>query len=230
MPSNPSPGLKRFFLETPLSQGQRVTLPEDLQHRLSRVLRLAEGAAIALWNGEDGLFAATIADAKCRAAAVSGQLLPQPRKQPLTLALSLPKREAWETALRQATELGVTHIIPLKTEFSQVAKLNPERVHTILQEAAEQAETLILPSIAEVQSLPQFLHALKGPCAWAYERHDGDSSTPKADTLLVGPEGGFSPSEVQLLLANANIKAFSLGATILRVDTAVVAALSRLTA
>lgn len=220
---------RRFFVPDALVPGSTLTLPAALQHRLAKVLRLGQGDAIALCNGRSPLYAATVADAKCRTALVAEVLVPFTPPTPLTLALAIPKREAWESALRQATELGATAILPLKTEFSQVARINEERALTILTEAAEQSERLTLPTLAPVQSLTSFLSRLSQPVAWAYERADAShTALPEANTLLIGPEGGFSPEEVAELSFHPHLRPFSLGHTILRVDTAVVSALALL--
>lgn len=221
--------MKRFFLDAPLTPGT-LPVPEALRHRLRHVLRLEEGAALELFNAEGALAAAEVADAKCRALRVTERLPAPAPLPPLTLAVALLKREAWETVLRQATELGVTAIRPLKTDFAQVAKLNPERAHALMVEAAEQSERATLPTLHPVQSLDEFLQALTQPCAWAAERtrQSTNPSIRQPACVLVGPEGGFSPAETGRLSTHPHIIPFSLGPTILRADTAVVAALARI--
>jgi 16S rRNA (uracil1498-N3)-methyltransferase len=221
--------MKLFHTPVPLTPGSTIQLDAPLQHRLSKVLRMGQGAHIRLFDGHGTAAEAEIADAKCRTAHILAALPPQSVRPPLTLVLGLPKRDAWETALRQATELGATAILPLKTDFSQVGKLNAERAQATVTEAAEQSERHTLPALHPVATLAQFLQGLTQPCAWAYERLEGGAATtPAAAMVLVGPEGGFSPAEVALLRAHPHIVPFSLGTTILRTDTAVVAALARL--
>lgn len=225
-------GMKRFYLPATLQPGITLTLPESLSHRLRNVLRMQVGDALHVFNHQGELAAATLADAKARSVVVTA-MLPSPAPlPPLTLVLGLPKKDAWETALRQATELGVTTIIPLKTGFSQVSKLNLERVQATLIEAAEQSERTTLPTLAPLTSLEVFLQALAHPCAWAYERLGTQPATAKVPlhSVLVGPEGGFAPTEVAALQRHPHIVPFSLGPTILRTDTAVVAALAHLKA
>jgi 16S rRNA (uracil1498-N3)-methyltransferase len=217
--------LKHFYLAAPLAAGAMVALPAALQTRLSRVLRLGAGAEIALFNGQHGLWRAQLADAKAHHAQILEQLQPQPTAQGPTLAVGLPKREAWETIVRQATELGVAALQPLTTEFSQRDKFNTARATLLTIEAAEQCERLTLPTLLPLQPLGVWLNTLNAPCAWAYER--GGTAPTRAGTVLVGPEGGFSPAEVATLQAHPQVHAFSLGPTILRADTAVVAALTR---
>ena len=219
---------KHFYLNTSLQAGAVLPIPDELRHRLSGVLRMKEGDTLALFNGQSGLWEAKLTDAKLRKVQVVQQVQPQPTATPmLALALGLPKREAWESALRQATELGVTAIYPLATHYAQRDKVNAERAHAIIIEAAEQCERLTLPVVHPVQTLATWLASLDAPCAWAYER-GGDNATPVAPTLFIGPEGGFAPEEVTSLQAHPQIQPFSLGQTILRTDTAVVAGLARL--
>lgn len=221
--------MKHLYTPQPLQPGTTVNLPPELSHRLAKVLRLGQGASLHLFNGSGSVFAATVADAKCRTAAILAALPEKPALPHLTLALGLPKREAWEAALRQATELGVTHIIPIKTEFSQAARINAERAELLIIEAAEQSERTTLPTLSPLQTLPAFLESLTQPCAWAYERLVGAPAIPQTPhTLLIGPEGGFAPDEVTALQNHPHIVPITLGQTILRTDTAVVAGLARL--
>lgn len=224
--------MKLFYLPHPLAPGASVPLPEALQHRLFRVMRMGQGDVIHLFDGTGMAAVAEIADAKCRTARVTGMLPPKPELSARILALGVPKREAWETALRQATEMGVTTIVPLKTRFSQIGKLNTERDHRHLVEAAEQSERYTLPHLLPLTSLEDFLTSLKAPCLWAYERllTDTLASAPHEHptATLVGPEGGFAPEEIALLQDHKQIRPFTLGPTILRSDTAVVAALAHL--
>lgn len=223
--------MKLLYLPQPLSAGSHVTLSEDLQHRLHRVMRMGQGGIIQLFNGMGTAAVAEITDNKCRTATITALLLEKPALPTRILALGIPKREAWESALRQATEMGATSIVPLKTRFSQVGKLNAERAHHHLVEAAEQSERYHLPTLLPITTLEDFLTSLTAPCLWAFERQVGNLPTkPESPphTVLVGPEGGFAPEEITQLQNHPHIRPFSLGPTILRTDTAVVAALTRL--
>ncbi len=226
---SPSTALKLIYVPTSLAAGQLISLPEDVQHRLYRVMRMGQGTMIHVFNGQGLAAVAEIADAKCRTAACQSLLPAKPPLPPRPLALGVPKRDAWEAALRQATEMGVTDIIPLKTRFSQIGKLNTERDHRHLIEAAEQSERYTLPTLHPLRTLEDYLATLSTQTLWAYERLETAAplgTTPTA--VLVGPEGGFAPEEVAVLKSHPHIQPFSLGPTILRSDTAVVAALAKL--
>lgn len=226
---------RQFYVDIPLAEGREVALPEALQHRLRTVLRAKENEAFHLFNGKDGLFAASLSDAKARRAKVGMLVKTQTPLPTRTLFIGQPKREAWETVLRQATEMGVTHIYPLVTSYTQPHKLNRERATALMIEAAEQCERMCLPTLANPSPPESALTAWHATnpthtILWA------DESRPVANiptfnipaAVLVGPEGGFSPHERTWLVGQSHIKPISLGPTILRTDTAVVAALSHL--
>jgi 16S rRNA (uracil1498-N3)-methyltransferase len=224
--------MKLFYLPHPLAPDATVPLPEGLQHRLFRVMRMGQGDVIHLFDGTGMAAVAEIADTKCRTATITSLLPAKPDLPTRILALGVPKREAWESALRQATELGVTTIVPLKTRFSQIGKLNTERDLRQVIEAAEQSERYTLPHVLPLTTLEDFLSSLTAPCMWAYERllvpPPGANPNEIPTATLVGPEGGFAPEEVTILQDHKLIRAFTLGPTILRSDTAVVAAITRL--
>lgn len=219
--------MRYFYLDHALSAGHTVALPKPLQRRLTGVLRLKPGQELAVFNGRDGVFQATLADAATLA--VQTQLSPFTPLPSCRLWVGLPKKETFDRVLRQATEMGVTEIQPLLTEFTVPTKLNLERVQAILIEAAEQCERQDLPALHAPIPLPQALKNLTEPLAWAYERLAATPAPVKpCRGVLIGPEGGFSSTEIELLQQHPQIQPISLGKTILRVDTAVVAGLSSL--
>ena len=225
-------GMKRIYLPLPLAPEAHLDLPDHVQHRLYRVMRMSVGDTFQVFDGTGTAAIATLTDAKARRAQVTALLPDKPALPSRILAVAMLKREAWETVLRQATEMGVTAIVPLKTRFAQVGKLNAERAHLIMVEAAEQCERVTLPSLLPVTPLEDYIASLTQPCLWAYERLAVDDDTlgtkAAAHAVLVGPEGGFAPEEVELLNRSSQLRPFSLGPTILRADTAVVAGLATL--
>jgi 16S rRNA (uracil1498-N3)-methyltransferase len=224
---------RQFHVPTPLTPGATVALPEGLQHRLRHVLRLQPGDGFHLFDGTTGRYKAQLADAKARTAKVLEQTDAIPAAQPFALLLGLPKREALESALRQATELGVTDIYPILTDYSVANRLNIDRALAITVEASEQCERLTLPMLHQPGRLAVILDVWhkanpQSTLAWADETAEPGSATPQATAVLVGPEGGFSPTEQEHLRSLPYIKTLTLGKTILRTDTAVVAALAKI--
>ena len=220
--------LKHIYLNMPLQQGV-VVLPKEVAHRLGKVLRLPAGAEVALFNGRDGLWQARLDDPKAGIVSCLAQLRPQTEEAGPTLILACLKRDAFETALRQATEMGARAIQPVTTDFTVKTDFNAERANALVIEAAEQCERLTLPVIKPVRALKQVV-AEGGAIYWAAERGAiGTAPLPDiAASALVGPEGGFSPAEKDWLGQQPQVVPVSLGKNILRADTAVVVLLSQL--
>jgi len=221
--------LKQLFYNGSLVAGQHIALDKPLAKRLSRVLRLRRGECIALFNGIDGLLKAELQDDNTTTAYLTEVLCPQPQAADVWLLIALTKKDAMDRVFRQATEFGVTHIVPVKTDFTVADKINPERINAMLVEAAEQSERLNVPQLMDVHTLQGALDATPGHVYWCDESTGGKwVGNPKSgDGLLIGPEGGFSLSERSKLTQSAKVSPTGLGPHILRVDTAVCAACSR---
>jgi len=134
--------------------------------------------------------------------------------------------------------MGAARLTPVLTRYTQVERVNTDRMCANAIEAAEQCSILTLPAIDEPVALDGALAALKAertlvfcdeaapiadPLA-ALARLRGRESVPLA--VLIGPEGGFAPEERALLVGRANTIRLALGPRILRADTAAVAALA----
>lgn len=223
--------LKQLYIDTPLYAGATVQPTKNFSRRLSRVLRLKEGAEIALFNGEDGLFKAVIQDDSCKELHIKSILKKQPQKDQVFLLACLVKKDAMDRIYRQATEFGVTDIVPLVSEFTVSDKVNQERVQALLVEASEQCERLSIPTLHGVQGLEKAVKEFGGKVFWCAEHIGGkwqkDEPSNSGDALLIGPEGGFSPAEKAWLKDCINVIPVGLGSFILRADTAVCAGLSR---
>jgi 16S rRNA (uracil1498-N3)-methyltransferase len=139
------------------------------------------------------------------------------------------KRDATDLVVQKATELGVAAILPVLTERTNAARVNAVRLAAIAREAAEQSERLTVPAIHAPVPLPRLLDAWPEDrkLFLALERADAQplAAHPGPTGLLVGPEGGFSPAERDLLLRRPGVQAVSLGPRILRAETACLAGL-----
>ena len=138
-----------------------------------------------------------------------------------------------EIILQKATELGVSKIIPIKSERTEVKELNYDRANKIVIEATEQSNQLSPPKIFEVTKLKDFLDNLDGTSKLLFADVNSTKNL-NAETLkqgnpisvLIGPEGDFSPSERDSILGNSNVTSFTISRNILRSDTAVISAIS----
>jgi 16S rRNA (uracil1498-N3)-methyltransferase len=226
--------MQRLFVEDALTEGAELTLPPDQAHYLCHVLRLQAGSDVALFNGRDGEWRATIASSRKGAVsvAVETQLRPQAASADLWLAFAPLKRDATDLVIRQATELGVSALLPVLAERSNTARINAERWAAITREAAEQCERLDLPELRQPVRLLDLLAAWPATrlLAAGIER-GGPQPVPRAaGGLLIGPEGGFAPAELAALRAAPFVAPLCLGPRVLRAETAVAAGLALLQA
>ena len=149
------------------------------------------------------------------------------------LAICLIKKNPMDTILQKATELGISKIIPIVSERTEVKELNIDRAKKIVIEATEQSNQLIPPEITNVTKLKDFLKTFdetsKLLFADVYSKDNlktEDLKNFKSLCILIGPEGDFSPSERESILQNRAVKPFTLSRNILRSDTAVISAIS----
>ena len=150
----------------------------------------------------------------------------------IELAICLVKKNAMEIILQKATELGIKKIIPIISERTEVKEINFERANKIVIEATEQSNQLEPPEISEILKLKDFLNINTNKKIF-FADINSDYSLEKKDfkegetvTVLVGPEGDFSPAERELILNGSTTVPFSLSKNILRTDTAVISAIS----
>jgi 16S rRNA (uracil1498-N3)-methyltransferase len=224
--------MRRYHHAALPAPGERLTLPRDTSHHILQVCRHPRGEPLTLFDGAGSEATCTLVDVKGGQAVVACTALLPPcaPTHRVTLLLALCKPAAWETSMRMATELGVDHIQPVLCSRSTVRKLRLERWQRVLVAACEQSGRRWLPTLAAPlplvralcePSLPsRRLQMAPGAPSPAPEPHRGDLA------LLVGPEGGLSAQE-QAEAAQAGFEPAGLGTHVLRVDTAVAAALAR---
>jgi 16S rRNA (uracil1498-N3)-methyltransferase len=226
----------RLFVETALHAGESVSLREAQAHYLANVMRLSAGDTLRLFNGTQGEWRAEVGSAARKA--VGLRVLEQTREPEAEpdcwLCFALLKRQKTDLVVEKATELGVRVIQPVITARTQADHVNLERLRAIAIEAAEQCERLIVPEIRAPVSLAKLmqdwperrLYVADERRAAAVLRAPPGEATPCA--LLVGPEGGFTSVELDGIAGTPLVKRVSLGARILRAETAAIAGLALL--
>ena len=149
------------------------------------------------------------------------------------LAICLVKKNPMDTILQKATELGISKIIPIVSERTEVKELNLDRAKKIVIEATEQSNQLVPPEITEVIKLKDFLQTFDKNSKILFADVNSKDNLKNDDfkniqsfCILIGPEGDFSPAERELILKNSAVKPFTLSRNILRSDTAVISAIS----
>ena len=228
----------RLFVDAPLSAGATVALERDQSNYLGNVLRLAAGATVLVFNGRDGEWRAAISGRKRPdTLEILNLTRPQDRLPDLTYVFAPLKHARLDYMVQKAVEMGASRLQPVLTRFTQVARVNGERMRANVVEAAEQCGILTLAAVADPTPLEKFLSQREPRrllifCDEAAESANPlqalDQSRTHADGIdvLVGPEGGFAEEERTQLLRQPRILRLSLGPRILRADTAAVAALA----
>lgn len=237
--------LPRFYCDTPLAAGQRLALPPALAHHALRVLRLREGAEIVLFNGQGGEHPAQLEVEGKQAYAQLGAHDPREAELPgrLWLAQGLPSGDKMDWVVEKAVELGAAGVAPIAAQRS-VLQLSGPRLEKrlahwqrIAESASEQCGRNRLMAVEPPQSLRAWLALpAQGVRIMAHPDaalHLSDwlktQPTPEALTLMVGPEGGWSPEEMALAQA-AGVQTVRLGPRVLRTETAGLALLASVSA
>lgn len=232
--------MPRFYCPLPLSCANIVDLPEKVAHHV-HVLRLQIGDEITLFNGQGGEFLAKISHLSKKQTQVTIESFNDREAEPaypVTLAQALPEGSKMDWILEKATELGATHIQPLAAQRC-VVKLNAERAEKkqahwqgILVSAAEQSGRNRIPQLADTISVKTWLaqktdqpRILLSPRATQSLAQWTKDTPPQPVTIMIGPEGGFTPEEETLAEQNGALL-LSMGDRILRTETAGLAVLA----
>ena len=223
--------MPRLYVEGDLNLEQHVVLTAEQGHYLMTVLRKKEGDHIVLFNGRQGEWVSILQKpSKKEWQAVCMELVrPQGETPTVWLGFSPLKKHRQDFLVEKASELGVTHLVPLEMRYTNLLSFNREKVLKQVIEASEQCERLSVPEILPLRKLATFLEE------WPKERilyvalerkTEGNLKAvlekDKEAGFLVGPEGGFSPEEVELLSRYPFVRFFSLGSLILRAETAAI--------
>lgn len=214
--------MRALFLSDLAIQDSYLIKDEHLHH-LVNVVRIEAQENVLLLNGE-GLKVVTQVDevTKKFLKLIKLSSSVEERSYTLDLALGMPKRDALELSLKQATELGFRKIYLVRSEFSQMKYPEEERMKKLLISALEQSNGAFLPEIAETswEGIP---YSFYESCIVFDSRPNEHSigSIAQKNLLIIGPEGGFSPAEHEYFDKVKNLKTVNLPTPILRTPTAV---------
>lgn len=228
--------IPRLYVTSDLAAG--AELADVDVHYLRTVLRLGEGAEVELFNGRDGGWRGRIAQLGKRAAliAVSEQVAAQTTLPDLMLMFAPLKKTRIDFLVEKATELGVTSLWPVLTDHAITDRVNERRLGEIAREAAEQSRRLCVPEIRAPRRLRDTFDLLEREGRRLFVADETGGGRPLGEILaaappgpaafLVGPEGGFSAGELDLVRRLDIVTAIDLGPRILRAETAATAALA----
>jgi 16S rRNA (uracil1498-N3)-methyltransferase len=228
----------RLFIDGPLSAGATVGLDRNQSNYLGNVLRLAAGETVLVFNGRDGEWRAAIAGRKRPDnLTMLARTRPQDNLPNVAYVFAPLKHARLDYMVQKAVEMGAASLQPVMTRFTQVSRVNSERMRANVIEAAEQCGILSLAEVAEPVAVDRYLGQREAQRLLVFCDEAADVADPlqalkssqKASNgidVLIGPEGGFAEEERALMLRQPNILRLALGPRILRADTAGVAALA----
>ena len=224
----------RFFVDEDVVDP--VVLDGDQAHQIANVLRLKPGEQITLVrNGLETLVVLDGVDAaQVRGRCVSNQAVDAEPRVRMTLALPVLRGERTEEVIEAVSQLGVSTIVPFVSARSVVRTLSAtklERWMRIARESAETARRGRVPTIEAIAEWPELFGRLSSPVIVPWEGEalktlsEAIASGPRALSLVIGPEGGIGPEEIQIAW-DKGATTVTLGRRNLRSETAAVAAVA----
>ncbi|MEM1112607.1 MAG: 16S rRNA (uracil(1498)-N(3))-methyltransferase [Pseudomonadota bacterium] len=231
----------RVYTELDLVVDAQVELESGPSQHLARALRMGPGDSLTLFNGSGGEYAASITAVSKQTVTVRVDAFRSKEVESslgIELGIAVSRGERMDWIIQKSTELGVASIAPLFTERTEV-KLKGERAskklshwQQIAVSACEQCGRNRVPTVADFSPLGDWLSATSAERKFVLHHRSepqAPGDTPGSVALLIGPEGGLSPGEIEAALA-AGFEALRLGPRVLRTETAPLAALSILQA
>ena len=229
--------MTRIFLKEKLELEKEIKITDKIHHYLINVMRHNINDNIVLVNGADGEFLSKIIFTNNKYCIL--KIIKKTKdyfKEPFLGLIFAPIQKV-DIVLKSATELGVSDFYPIKTEYSN-KDLKDNKIEGNIIEAIEQCERLDFPNIHKIKSLKEILDELQNTNSLIFfcEERTGNNSIKniiktikfedKKIYALVGPEGGFSNKEKQLINSYKNTISVNLGKNILRTETATISVLS----
>ena len=226
----------RLHVASPLAPVAAVAPTLDQSRYLTQVMRLKAGDDLLAFNGRDGEWRCTVAEVLKKGVILRAeeQVRPQSFGPDLELIVAVVKKARVETIVEKAAELGARRVRLVLTKRTNADRIRLDRLDAIAEEAAEQTGRLDVPAVDDPIRLDALLDG------WEADRRlmfcDETGGAPAVSALaaagagpwsiLIGPEGGFSPEEGERLRSLPFTTAVSLGPRILRADTAAIAAMT----
>ena len=208
----------RLYHPNSIVENTTKLLSKEHGHYVANVMRLKIGSCINFFN-KDGEWESEITlIQKDKVEVKFIKKIKQPNNSSkIELAICLVKKTPMETILQKSTELGVSKIIPIVSERTEVKDLNYERARKIVIEATEQSNQLNPPEISEIKKLKDFLKNLDSSTKLLFADvnsqnilKDDDIKKGEALSVLIGPEGDFSPAERESILTVPDVKSFTI--------------------
>ena len=232
-PAWPPASTPRLFVDLPLGPDAAPTIDGPAAHYLLNVMRMKAGDPILLFDNISGEWLAVTTDAAKRSLTLRIERQTKAIEQvpDLWLCFAPVKKSRLDWIIEKATELGVARLQPVITERTIVERVKRERLEAQVIEACEQCGRTALPVLGEPIKLTQLLADWPADRALLFADEAGGAplstvQAPAPAAILVGPEGGFTTRERDLLRENTAVRRITLGPRTLRAETAAIAAIS----
>ena len=227
----------RIYVNKSISSNLIIYIKDKQHPFLKNVLRIKSGDEIILFDGISGEWLSKVISINRdnTALRISKNLKKIKKSLDIWLIFAPIKQNRMSLAIQKATELGVSKIIPCKTQFTNIKNINIKNLFDNAIEAAEQSERFDIPTIEKETDLMSLLQNWPDDRTLVFcdEKSNGNAIIETLEkikysktkwSVMIGPEGGFSDTERNLILQNKNVVPVSLGNTILRSDTAITVA------
>ncbi|MBN9466157.1 16S rRNA (uracil(1498)-N(3))-methyltransferase [Brevundimonas sp.] len=226
----------RLHVASPLAPAAAVAPTLDQSRYLTQVMRLKAGDDLLAFNGRDGEWRASVAEVLKKGVILRAeeQVRPQSFGPDLELIVAVVKKARVETIVEKAAELGARRVRLVLTKRTNADRIRLDRLDAIAEEAAEQTGRLDVPAVDDPIRLDALLDGWEADRRLMFCDETGGAPAvsalaaagPGPWSILIGPEGGFSPEEGERLRSLPFTTAVSLGPRILRADTAAIAAMT----
>ena len=224
----------RLYYPNSIVEYTTSLLSKEHTHYVANVMRLKRGSNINFFNkGGEWVSEIVFLEKDRIEVKFLNRLKKSVQTSSMELAICLVKKNPMEIILQKATELGVVKITPIISERTEVKELNLERAKKIVIEATEQSNQLSPPEISKITKLKDFINNLNETSKLFFADINSKERLKNEDikgdnfkTILIGPEGDFTPNERKMILENKNTISFSLSKNILKTETATISALS----
>ncbi len=232
-PAWPPASTPRLFVDQALSEGMTLALDGAQANYLGNVMRLKAGDPVRLFDDRTGEWLAEVTETAKRniTLRLTSKLREREPVPDLWLLFAPIKKGPIDWLVEKATELGAARLQPVITQRTIVDRLNLDRLRANTIEAAEQCDRTALPELCEPVKLAALLKGWDAGRSLLFADETGGApiakvAKPGACAILIGPEGGFTPDEREVIRATPGAIGVSLGPRILRAETAAAAAIS----
>lgn len=229
--------MELFFAEPDQISGERITLDEFESKHIQHTLKKKAGDVILITDGMGNLYHTKIIELSKKVCLKYHRMEKCDKSFPeITLAVGFIRPNRVDILLEKCTEIGVSRFILFRSQFSNYISFNTKRLSKILRQAVKQSLQFFLPTVTVIDQFKQFFNittdydskiVAQGPESSGFIKNldQMELYNKKSVLLTIGPEGGFSKSEINEFLKN-NFIPVSLGRTRLRTETAAISGVS----